>query len=318
MLEEITKKIIQGESITPEESEEIVSSTPIHTLFNVATTLREYFRGKKVDLCSIVNAKSGACPEDCSYCAQSARYKTDIKQYSLLSKREILEHAKKALDSGAKRFCIVTSGKKVSREELKRIAEAINEIKGMGLLPCATLGLLDEEELLLLKEAGLYRYHHNIETSRRFFSNICTTHTYEEKIETIKSAKRVGLSTCSGGIFGLGEDWSDRVEMAFTLRQLGVDSVPLNFLIPIKGTPLEDMEPLHPFEALRIVSLFRIVMPEREIRICGGRFQTLGHFNSMVFLAGADGLLIGNYLTQKGCSVEDDFEIIRTYGLQPA
>jgi biotin synthase len=318
VLEEITKKIIQGESITPEESEEIVSSTPIHTLFNVATTLREYFRGKKVDLCSIVNAKSGACPEDCSYCAQSARYKTDIKQYSLLSKREILEHAKKALDSGAKRFCIVTSGKKVSREELKRIAEAINEIKGMGLLPCATLGLLDEEELLLLKEAGLYRYHHNIETSRRFFSNICTTHTYEEKIETIKSAKRVGLSTCSGGIFGLGEDWSDRVEMAFTLRQLGVDSVPLNFLIPIKGTPLEDMEPLHPFEALRIVSLFRIVMPEREIRICGGRFQTLGHFNSMVFLAGADGLLIGNYLTQKGCSVEDDFEIIRTYGLQPA
>jgi biotin synthase len=318
VLEEITRKIIEGESITPEESEEIISTTPIHVLFNLATTLREHFRGKRVDLCSIVNAKSGACPEDCSYCAQSARHKTELKQYPLLPKEEILEHAKKALDSGAKRFCIVTSGKKVNREELKRIAEAISEIRVMGLLPCATLGLLDEEELILLKEAGLYRYHHNIETSKRFFSNICTTHTYEEKVRTIKAAKRVGLSTCSGGIFGLGEDWSDRVEMAFTLRQLGVDSVPLNFLIPIKGTPLEDMEPLHPFEALRIVSLFRIVMPEREIRICGGRLQTLGHFNSMAFLAGADGLLIGNYLTQKGCSVEDDLEIIRVYGLQPA
>ncbi len=302
--------------LSKEEALSIALNMPLHELFCLASGLRETFRGRKVDLCSIVNAKSGACSEDCSYCAQSARYPTEVEVYPLLPKERILEAALSAKENGAKRFCVVTSGRKPTPKELDRIAEAIGEIKAIGLLPCATLGILTRQELQLLKDAGLYRYHHNLETSERFFPQVCTTHSYRDKISTIEAAREVGLSVCSGGIFGLGETWQDRIDMAFTLKDLQVDSVPINFLIPIKGTPMEARKKLHPFEALRIVAVYRLVLPDRQIRICGGRLQTLGPFNSMVFMAGADGLLIGNYLTQRGCSVEEDWQIIRAYGLE--
>ena len=316
MFTKIIKKILEGGSLTKEEAIKIALNVPIHSLFEAATTIREHFCGNKVDLCSIVNAKSGACTEDCFYCAQSARYKTSIKCYPLMNKNEVIKYAIKAFKNGAKRFCIVTSGKKVNKNELYKIAEMVNEINSIGLLPCATLGLLGKEELSLLKDAGLHRYHHNIETSKKFFKNICTTHTFEEKIKTIKAAKSLGLSTCSGGIFGVGEGWKDRIEIAFILKELEVDSVPINFLIPIPGTPLGNKKPLPPFEALRIISIFRLILPKKEIRVCGGRLQILKQFNTMVFLAGANGLLIGNYLTQKGCCIEEDFQIIKAYGLK--
>lgn len=303
-------------NLSREKALEIVLTLPEYELFSIASRLREAFRGRKVDLCSIVNAKSGGCSEDCAYCAQSARYPTEAEVFPLLSTEQILEAAISAKENGAKRFCVVTSGRKPSPKELDRIAGAIGEIKKTGLMPCATLGILTKQELQVLKEAGLYRYHHNLETSERFFPRVCTTHSYRDKIATIEAAKEVGLSVCSGGLFGLGESWQDRIDMAFTLKSLEVDSVPINFLIPIKGTPMQYRQKLHPFEALRIVAIYRLIMPERQIRICGGRFQTLGPFNSMVFMAGADGLLIGNYLTQRGCSVEEDWQIIRAYGLE--
>jgi biotin synthase len=210
----------------------------------------------------------------------------------------------------------VTSGKKVGKQELKEIASIVRKVRHTGLLPCATLGLLDKDELSLLQDNGLERYHHNLETSEKCFSRICSTHSYGDKMRTIGAAKSLGLSLCSGGIFGIGESWQDRIDMAFALRAIDVDSVPINFLIAVKGTRLEAMERLHPFDALKIVSLYRFVMPEKVIRVCGGRRQTLGGFNSMLFTAGADALLTGNYLTTAGTPYEDDLRLIGQYGLE--
>ncbi len=312
---DIIENILSGVSIPEEELIEFVKTAPLHRLFFVASELRARYRGSYIDLCSIVNAKSGRCAEDCKYCAQSAHYKTGVESYGLLDVERILERASEAKAQGARRFCIVTSGKKPSEKELRRIALAIEGVRDLGLLPCSTLGLLERDELALLKEAGLYRYHHNLETARSFFSEVCSTHSYEDKLRTIQSVKDVGLSLCSGGIFGLGESWSQRLEMALELKRISPDSVPVNFLIPIKGTPLGERPRLDPVEALRIISLLRIVLPDKEIRVCGGRLQVLGEFNSMVFLAGADGLLTGNYLTQKGRNAADDLQMIRSQGL---
>jgi len=292
-----------------------VSGTEIFELFVSANIIRNHFMGNKVDLCSIVNAKSGACPEDCSFCVQSSKSKAEIKVYPLINKKIVINHAKKAKNSGAKRFSIVTSGRKVSDRDLSAIADMISEIKESGLLPCASLGLLREKELAVLKSAGLGRYHHNLETSESFFPQICRTHNFTDKLKTIDAVKSIGLSICSGGIFGMGETWQDRIDMAFMLKELNVDSIPINFLIPIKGTALGYREFLHPFEALKTISLYRFILPRKEIRICGGRMQILGEFNSMVFFAGADSLLTGNYLTTVGRSYEDDLRIINAYGL---
>jgi biotin synthase len=189
-------------------------------------------------------------------------------------------------------------------------------VRALGLKPCATLGLLGVDDLRMLKGAGLHRYHHNLETSERFFPEICTSHSYADKLKTIEAARAAGLSICSGGIFGLGEEWEDRVDMALALRGLGVDSVPVNFLVPVKGTRLEAAEPLPPLEALKVIALYRLMLPEKEIRVCGGRLQTLGEFNSMVFMAGADGLLTGDCLTTRGRRPEDDLALARAYGLE--
>ncbi len=312
---DIIENILSGALIPEEELIGFVKTAPLHRLFFVASELRDRYRGKIVDLCAIVNAKSGRCAEDCKYCAQSVHYRTDVDSYGLLDVQKILERAEKAKAEGARRFCIVTSGKKPSADELKQIAHAIGRIRDIGLLPCSTLGLLEKEELDVLKDAGLYRYHHNLETAKSFFNEVCSTHSYEDKLKTIEAVKEVGLSLCSGGIFGLGESWQQRMEIALELKRLSPDSIPVNFLIPIKGTPLGERSMLEPVEALRIISLLRIILPDKEIRVCGGRLQVLGEFNSMVFMAGADGLLIGNYLTQKGRRAEDDLRMIVSQGL---
>jgi biotin synthase len=319
MLKNLEEKVLKGDHISREEALYIaeVSGTDLFELFASANRIRNHFRGNTVGICSIVNAKSGACPEDCSFCAQSSKSKAKIEVYSLLSKEITLQKAREAKKSGAERFSIVTSGRKVSEIDLLLIANTISEIRQIGLIPCASLGMLEEKELSILKSAGLDRYHHNLETSEGFFHQVCSTHSYADKFKTIDAVKSLGLSLCSGGIFGMGETWQDRIDMALQLRELDADSVPINFLIPIKGTTLEFRDTLHPFEALKIISLFRYILPQREIRICGGRMQILGEFNSMVFLAGADSLLIGNYLTTSGRNYDDDFRIIRTYGLFP-
>jgi biotin synthase len=284
-------------------------------LFALSNSARVYSRGNRIDLCSIVNAKSGACPEDCGFCSQSAHSRAQVKAYPLLKKDEILKAAASAKENGVKRFCIVTSGKKASQKDLKQICSLITGVRKTGLLPCATLGMLDGAELQSLKDAGLHRYHNNLETSEAFFHEICTTHTYREKLRTIESAMSVGLSLCSGGIFGLGETWEDRIDLAFALSEIGVDSVPVNFLTPLQGTALEDRESLSPLEALKIIAIYRLILPRCEIRVCGGRPHTLRDLQSYIFQAGADGLLIGNYLTTQGRDPKDDIQMIRDLGL---
>lgn len=317
MLFSIYQKALSDAPITKEEAM-TVASIPLENLselFSYADRMRREKRGDTADLCSITNAKSGACPENCGFCAQGSKAKSGIKTYPLLKQDELIDRAKEARDFGAKRFCIVISGKKASPDELRDIAKMVEGVRSIGLLPCATLGLLYKDELQMLKSAGLERYHHNLETSRRFFPEVCNAHSYDDKLRTLDAVLEAGLSLCSGGIFGLGEDWGDRVDMALELRAKGAESIPLNFLIPVEGTRYQDAGTLSPFEALKIVSLYRFIMPDREIRLCGGRAQTLGEFNSMVFMAGADGLLIGNYLTTTGRTVADDMKIMTASGI---
>jgi len=285
--------------------------------FLAADRLRQKAFGDRVDACSIINAKSGDCPEDCAYCAQSAHHDSDAVVYPLLPEDRIVDAARLAFDKGVRRFCIVTSGKSIyTDEELGSIARCITRIRELGVMPCATLGSLDRNQMRLLKDAGLNRFHHNIETSRTFFPNVCSTHGYDERVETVLMAKELGLSTCSGGIIGMGETASDRAEMALALRELDVDSVPLNFLMPIPGTPLADAKPTAPMDALRTIALFRFVLPDKEIRVCGGRVSGLGELHPLMFHAGANGVLTGDYLTTAGRDYETDIRLLDVLGLR--
>ena len=315
----LEEKVVQGRYLSKQEASQIplISGPDIFYLLAAANKIRDQFRGNNVGLCSIINARSGLCSEDCSFCAQSSKSKASIEVYPLLKKEIVIQKAAEAKNSGAKRFSIVTSGRTVLPKELLKIADMISSIKEIGLFPCASLGLLNEDAFLVLKKAGLDRYHHNLETAERLFAQICNTHSYADKVITIKAAQSVGLSICSGGIFGLGETWEDRIAMGLALRELDVESIPINFLIPVKGTASADHKLLHPFEALKIVSLYRFILPQKEIRICGGRMQVLGEFNSLVFAAGADGMITGNYLTTLGRSPVEDIKLIELCGLVP-
>ncbi len=316
-IESLEEKVSQGHVLSRDEALALAQATgsDIFSLFASANRIREHFRGNRADVCSIINAKSGACSEDCSFCAQSSRSMAEIPVYPLLTKETLIPKAVAIKKAGIKRFSLVTSGKKVSKRDLRKIAGMISEIRNLGLSPCASLGLLNKDELAQLRDAGLDRYHHNLETSARLFPEICSTHTYSDKIQTIGSAKSAGLSLCSGGIFGMGETWEDRIDMAFALKNLEVDSVPINFLIPLKGTGFADRNLLHPFEALKIISIYRFLLPEKQIRVCGGRLQVLAEFHSMIFFAGADSMITGNYLTTLGRSPRDDFRLIEQSGL---
>jgi biotin synthase len=316
---EILSGILNGSDLDLESAREVscVEGADLWDLFAAAGRVREHFRGNSVDICSIVNAKSGACSEDCSYCAQSVHHTTGAAVYPLISVDRMSEAAASAKNNGAKRFCIVTSGRGIdSREDLDNIAKGIRRVMEAGLAPCATLGTLTRPQLSYLKDAGLQRYHHNIETSREYFPRICTTHTFDERLEVLHIARSLGLSTCSGGILGMGESMDDRIKMAFSLRELDVDSVPINFLMPIMGTPLEDIAAITPLDALHSIALFRLILPKNEIRICAGRGTALGQLHPFIFLAGADGFMIGNYLTTSGLKPEDDLRMIRELGLQ--
>lgn len=278
---------------------------------------REANFGPGVDACSIINARSGNCPEDCAFCAQSAHHTAQARTYPLLPEGEVIPAAKRAFDKGVRRFCIVTSGRGISSGgELSSIARMVEKMREIGFMPCATLGSLSLSQLRTLKESGLYRYHHNLETSRSFFPRICSTHSYDERIETLSAAKDAGLSTCSGGIFGMGEGMPDRADMAAELARLGVDSVPVNFLMPIPGTPLESADFITPLEALKSISLLRHILPDKEIRVCGGRLTALRDLHPMVFMAGANGILMGDYLTKSGRNFEDDLRMITDLGMR--
>lgn len=284
------------------------------TLF-LANSERIKNKGNKIELCAIVNAKSGRCSENCAFCAQSSWYKTSVKVYPFMEKEIILKKALEAKKHKVKRFSIVTSGSKPSKSEIIKIAQAIQLLRKNEIIPCASLGFLNFDEICYLKDYGLMRLHCNIETSERFFPKICTTHTFKDKLKTLEAAKKAEISICSGGVFGMGEDWSDRFDIAMFLKEFDVDSIPINFLTPIKGTPLQDREILNPLEALKIIALFRILLPEKDIRVCGGR-PLLGEFSSWIFLAGANALMTGDYLTTKGIGYSEDLSFIERHGLE--
>ena len=303
-------------SISLEKTKFLVNKD-ILELMEYANTLRKVYKGDTVFTCAIINAKSGACSEDCAFCAQSAYHKTKINVYPLLSADKILSKAEEMKKKGATRFSIVTSGLKLKKREIESIAKTIMLIREkIEIKVCASLGMLDEDTAKILKDAGLIRYHHNLETARSYFPNICTTHSYDQSIETLHIAKQVGLELCSGGIIGLGESWDQRIELAFTLKELDVDSIPINFLNPIPGTRLQDMPLVPAMDALKAVAIFRIINPEKDITICGGRERVLRDLQSWIFFAGANGVMIGDYLTTKGRDTEQDIEMIKDLGLK--
>ena len=288
-----------------------LSGPAIFSLLPLSNRLRRHFCGSEIGLCAITNAKSGRCPEDCAYCAQSIAYDTGVATFPLIDVAELAKRAREAADSSVENFSIVTSGTAVeSVVEQEKIIEMLQEITGAGVAPCASLGFLDAATATRYHAAGLKHYHHNLETSRSFFKHICTTHDYDRAVATVKTAKAAGLYVCSGGIMGLGESWAQRVELALTLRELEVDSIPLNFLVPVSGTPLADESGLTPYQALLTIAMFRFVCPTVDIRICGGRQRTFGDFQSLIFAAGANGLMVGNYLTTSGRQWPDDQRLL--------
>ena len=299
-----------------------LSGAPLMELFSLALELKEKYTGKKVNFCSIVSAKTGICSEDCSFCGQSAVAgikEKKIKVNPLMTVSEMVEAAKAAKNNGANEFSIVTSGTRISDEnELKTIGNAVMSIKNeVGITPCASLGLMAYENLLFLKNCGLEIFHHNIETNSDFFKKICSTHSFADNIETVKSAKKAGLKVCSGVIIGMGESRLDRIKMAKEINELDVDNIPVNFLNPIKGTPLENAEPLTPMECLKTLSIFRIVNPKKNILAQGGREHNLRQLQPLALMAGANGFLLGNYLLTSGRNPGLDLELINDLGLEP-
>lgn len=286
-------------------------------LLDVTEAVRRRFKGDGIRLCSIVNAKSGLCSEDCSFCSQSRRSTAEIAKYPMIAEEEIVVAAREAAGRGAREFSIVASGL-ATREprDLVRVGNAVDRIRNeVGLETCVSLGVLSSDDIAYLLSRGLRSVHHNLETSRRFFPSVCTTHDYEEDVRAVRDAKAAGAWVCCGGIFGLGETQEDRVELSMTLRQLDVDSIPINFLNPVPGTPLEGKRDLTPFLCLKIIAMMRLCHPAREIIVCGGREVNLRDLQSLMFAAGATGTMAGNYLTTCGRAAEEDVRMIRDLGL---
>ncbi|MCX8042670.1 MAG: biotin synthase BioB [Desulfobacterota bacterium] len=286
-------------------------TAPLAELIQEARAIRQRYCGTSVDICSIMNAKSGACSEDCAFCAQSGYHKTAIQTYPLKSVAALVAAAEAACDNGAQRFGIVCSGNRPTPRELDMICEAARLItERCNIAVCTSLGKLTRDELRALKHAGVTRYHHNIETSRQFYPSIVTTHSFDDRIQTITDAAAAGLEVCSGVIIGLGETWDDRIDMALELNNLPIVSVPVNILIPIRGTRLEHQARVSAIDCIRCIALFRIILQDKVIKIAAGRETVLQDFQALGFSAGANGMLIGGYLTVKGRDVAADRTLI--------
>jgi biotin synthase len=316
---DIAEKILNGSSPDRAEIEYLFSQdNDLWDLLYWANRIREKFFGNKIKVCSIIPARLGGCTQDCKFCAQSAGYDTAFKEVKTLSDEEILDVARKAKEKGLTNFGIVYSGKTISEKELVRLEKLIPKIKNeIGISICGGFGIINYEQASRLKKAGLSRYNHNLETSRNHFKNIVTTHDYDSRIETVKAAKKAGLGLCTGGIFGIGETDIDRIDMALQIRELGVDMVPMNFLSPIKGTPLADTPTMQPREILRLIALYRFILPKVHIKAAGGRVLNLRDMQSWIFYAGTTSIISGDkYLTTAGRAVEEDLRMIKDLGLE--
>lgn len=311
---ELKEKILSGYRITRNDELTIFKICDFMELCQAADEIREKFSGNQVELCSIINGKSGHCSENCRFCAQSAFNKTDCETYDFIEDEKIVARAVQDANEGVHRFAIVTSGRSLSGANFEK---AINVYKKMSstlkMNFCASFGFLTKDQLLRLKDAGVTRYHHNIETSRRNFPNICTSHTFDMKLETIKTVKEIGMKICSGGIIGMGETFEDRIDMALTLSEAGVDSIPINALMPIKGTPFENIRQLSEDEILRTIAMFRFINPQSTIRLAAGR-KLLSNSGEKAFNAGANAMITGNMLTTSGTTIAGDISLMKKMG----
>lgn len=316
------ESILQGHKINYDEALQLtnVISEDIPLLSAFANKIRMQFAGKSVDMCGIVNARSGMCSEDCKFCAQSVYHDTEAPIYKLLNIGKIIAAAKRAEEQGAKRISIVTSGKGMDNDpDFKKILEAIQGIMdNTNLKICANLGTLTLDQAHMLASIGIKRYAHNLETSENFYPSVCTTHSYKERITTIKNAKAAGMDLCTGGIIGMGESWQDRIDFAFALREVDAASIPINILNPIKGTALENIIPPSPLDIIKTFAIFRFIFPDKIIRPAGGREINLRDMQGHLMLSGANGLIIGNYLTFTGRNATADFQMAHDAGLLPA
>lgn len=299
-----------------------IPESMVPRLFPLANELRERHKGNFVKLCGIVNAKSGRCPERCDFCAQSAHFETESPEYPLMSEDEIVDRARQAREMGVREFSIVTSGTSLEDDrELQVVANAVRRIAADGMESCVSVGLSSPEAMQKLKDAGLTNFHHNLETARSYHEEIVKTHSFEEELETVRRAREMGFQTCCGGIMGMGESKAQRIELAVTLRDTGVTHIPVNFLSPIAGTPVHEKEfapgtELTPMECLRVLAVYRLMMPDRDVFCMGGREVNLRELQSMIFYAGANGMMVGGYLTTGGRNVHTDLHMIRDLGLR--
>ena len=306
---------MNGYDITKEEALRLYSE-PLDELCEKADEIRKKFCAQKFDICTIINARSGRCTENCKFCAQSSHYKTGIDEYPLLPSDEIAVKAKLDYSEGAAHYGIVTSGRTLTDDEVDKVCEAIKKIKAeTGISVCASLGLLNEAQYKKLKDAGLVRVHNNLETSENYFPKVCTTHKFSDKIKAIKAAKNAGLEVCSGGIIGIGESIEDRIDMAFSLRELKIKSVPVNMLNPIKGTPFAENEKLTSDDLRRTIAIYRFILPDSYVRLAGGR-GLLGDKGKGCFLSGANASISGDMLTTAGISIKTDIKMLEELGFK--
>ncbi len=314
-LEKLTDKVLNGEQITKEEAMNLYEQ-PLEELCESADQIRRKFCAEQFDICTIINGKSGRCSENCKFCAQSAHNHTGAEEYPLLPDEEIIAQARTNHEQGVLRYSIVTSGKRLSDAEVERMCGTVRKIRDdVGIAVCVSFGLLNEAQFRKLKEAGVSRVHNNLESSRRNFPNVCTTHTFDDKIAAIRAAQAAGLTVCSGGIMGLGETAEDRIDMALTLRELGIKSIPVNMLNPIPGTPFENNPKLTEDDMRRIVAVYRFILPDASIRLAGGR-GLLADKGKSCFTSGANAAISGDMLTTAGITTKTDMEMLQELGYE--
>ncbi len=313
------KRLLDGGELTFDEALSLteVPEEYVPALAKAADMVRRKYTSDSIDLCSIINARSGRCPEDCKFCTQSSHHDTDAPVYPMKPIEEIVAAAKKAESAGAHRFCIVTSGDTLSDDDFETVVKAVARLgKETGIHRCASVGALTPERAVRLRRAGLDRYHHNVETAAGHFSDVCSTHSYNDKLETVGNLETAGIEKCVGGILNLGESPRQRVEFAFELKEIDPISIPINFLDPRRGTPLEDQPRMTTMEALKYLAIFRLVMPKAYIRLAGGRLGTFSDDPTLPFKTGANALLIGDLLTTAGPAVQADLEMLRSLGFR--
>ncbi len=318
-IQEIGDKVLSGRPATMKDILPLLEAKgpDIMELASVANRVRVEFMGNHIDLCSLLNAKSGRCPEDCGFCAQSVHYKTETPIYPLMDVDHMLKEARDAQKSKTGRFCLISSGRDLNDKEFETVLNALSQIRDeTDLALDCSFGTLTQGRAEALKKVGVTRYNHNLETAESHFSKICTTHSFQDRIRTIEILKDQGFSICCGGIIGLGESAQQRLELAFSLRALEIDCIPLNILNPRPGTPLEHSDPIPPMEIIKTIALFRLILPKGTLKIAGGREVNLRDLQSLALLAGANGLIVGNYLTTPGRSAEDDLTMLRDLGFE--